>query len=132
MRYEEVKKYIYQNSPCPELNHHYDVHLYDNDGYIQLLEAAYRTYLETGLVKGQREFSTKVCGKTPSYISCMRARSRTPSLLVLNRILEDARLLHSGIEANKHFGQPYSENLNRAHGRLEALINTMEQVLVQV
>lgn len=129
MRYEEVRSYISSIQPCPELTHHNDVHIYDNSGYIQILDAAYRTYLDIKLVKGQKEFSTKICGKAPSYLSCMRARGRTPSLLVLDRILNDARLLRDGIRANKYYGSPHAPTLNSAQNALEALINTMEQVM---
>lgn len=129
MRYEEVRNYIRANQTCPELTHADGASASHHNGFIELLDAAYATYLNAGLVKGQKDFSTLVCGKAPSYLSCMRARGRTPSQLVLSHILNDARLLRDGILANKHYGSPHTPTLNNTCGALEALINTMEQML---
>ena len=94
-----------------------------------VLEIAYRVYSEEGIVRSQLEFSTSVLGKGPSYLSCMKARCRTPTRAMLERLLRHTRLFLFSCKRNPHLGKPHAHHLNKAHRRLEALANTIEEEL---
>lgn len=96
---------------------------------LELLELAYTVFSEAKIIKSQGEFSRTVLRMKPSYYSCMRARNRSPNTYIFERILHVARFYHRGIELNKHFNKPHAVSLNKAHTRLEALINTIEEAL---
>lgn len=95
-----------------------------------LMEIAYCIYFEEGMVASQKEFSTCVLGMGPSYYSSMRARRRTPKRTVLQRLLKHTRLFLFSCQGNPYIGQPNSVRLNKAHRRLNALANTIEQELI--
>jgi hypothetical protein len=130
MRYEEYKlnKLTHQYSPSPNPTSNFSAK--SNQSYIALLDIAYYAYRKFGLVKDQQQFSERVLGRAQSYLSCMRARKRTPSQPVLFHLLQDAKLQCNSIAANQHFGMPYAESLNRAHKEFAGLIRIMEEQLV--
>lgn len=130
MRYREIIESFVGKHYCPEVKYPDAANTTHNANYIELLDIAYKVYLDLGLIKGQQEFSVRIAGKAPSYLSCMKSRGRTPNRIVLVTVLNDARLLRDGIETNKHFGHDYAETLNGAHRKLVALVNTMEEQLV--
>jgi hypothetical protein len=51
-----------------------------------IIKSIYRLFRRGGLVRSQRQFSTEVCGRGPSYYSSSVARQRDASLGVLLRI----------------------------------------------
>ena len=59
----------------------------------------------------------------------MKARNRTPSQYVMERLLKDAKYHASSIATNKHFGAEYAIQLNNAHKQLQALVHAIEQTL---
>lgn len=131
MRYDEIqtpeRNYQQCLSPTPTNG----ISASHNNSYIELVCLAYYVYHKVGLSKDQQQFSTRVLGKSPSYLSCMKARRRTPTQLVLYRLLRDVRLQRDGLVASKHFGMTYAESLNRSHKELQALVRAMEDVLVE-
>lgn len=100
-----------------------------DDGYLYVLNLAYFVYHKFKLVKDQHQFSVRVLGKAPSYLSCMKARNRTPSIHVMERLLKDAKYQASSIASNNHFGAQYATQLNNTHKQLQALVHAVEQSL---
>lgn len=131
MRYHEVEPQTLPNQTCPSPTPTNDVSASPNNRYIQLVSLAFFVYHKVGLSTDQLDFTVRVLGKSPSYLSCMKARGRTPTQLVLHRLLHDVRLQRDGLAASKHFGMPYAQSLNRSHKELEALVKAMEGILVE-
>lgn len=121
MRYEEVQPKT-SNPAYPLLANQDDIYLY-------VLNLAYFVYHKVKLVKDQHQFSVRVLGKAPSYLSCMKARNRTPSRHVMERLLKDAKYQASSIAVNNHFGAEYATQLNNTHKQLQALAHAIEQTL---
>ena len=121
MRYQEVQPKI-SNPIYPLLTN-------QTDSYLYVLNLAYFVYHKVKLVKDQHQFSVRVLGKAPSYLSCMKARNRTPSRHVMERLLKDAKYQASSIVSNNHFGAEYATQLNKTHKQLEALVHAIEQTL---
>ena len=69
--------------------------LYPRACVISLLEMAYLVFLQERIVHSQWEFYRRILGKAHSYLSSMRARSREPKWAVLQRLLEQIRLVLS-------------------------------------
>lgn len=121
MRYEEVQNQQFnqiKSSPVSQ-----------DDNYLYVLNLAYFVYHKVKLVRDQHQFSVRVLGKTPSYLSCMKARNRTPSRHVMERLLKDAKYQATSIATNNHFGAEYATQLNKTHKQLQALIHAIEQTL---
>jgi hypothetical protein len=131
MRYDEIQTQQLKHQKCLSPTPTNGVSASHKNSYIELVCLAYYVYHKVGLSKDQQQFSTRVLGKSPSYLSCMKARRRTPTQLVLHRLLQDVRLQRDGFETNRHFGMPYAESFNRSHRELEALVKAMEDVLIQ-
>lgn len=131
MRYDEILTPDPDDQQCLSQTPTNGISTSHKNSYIELVCLAYYVYHKLGLSKDQQQFSTRVLGKSPSYLSCMKARRRTPTQLVLNRLLRDVRLQRDGLETSRHFGMPYAESLNRSHKELEALAKAMEEVLVE-
>ncbi|WP_162652129.1 DUF6626 family protein [Lentilitoribacter sp. Alg239-R112] len=121
MRYQEVQSEI--SNPA------YPLLVNQDDNYFYVLNLAYFVYHKVKLVKDQHQFSVRVLGKAPSYLSCMKARNRTPSRHVMERLLKDAKYQTSSIASNNHFGAEYSIQLNNTHKQLQALVHAIEQTL---
>lgn len=121
MRYEEVQPQISSQTPLLPVN--------QTDNYLYVLNLAYFVYHNVKLVRDQHQFSVRVLGKTPSYLSCMKARNRTPSRHVMERLLKDAKYQATSIATNNHFGAEYATQLNKTHKQLQALIHAIEQTL---
>ncbi|MEP3199155.1 MAG: DUF6626 family protein [Lentilitoribacter sp.] len=121
MRYKEVQSQQF-NQVKPVLAN-------QDDNYLYVLNLAYFVYHKVKLVKDQHQFSVRVLGKAPSYLSCMKARNRTPSQYVMERLLKDAKYQASSIASNNHFGAEYATQLNNTHKQLQALIHAIEQSL---
>lgn len=117
MRYEDVQPKI--SSPI------YSFHTDQTDSYLYVLNLAYFVYHKVKLVKDQHQFSVRVLGKAPSYLSCMKARNRTPSRHVMERLLKDAKYQATSIATNNHFGEDYATQLNNTHKQLQALVNAI-------
>lgn len=100
-----------------------------NKAETEILDIAYKVFRSCKLTANQQDFSVNILGKAPSYLSCMRARGRSPDISIFYRLLENTKLFRDGIELNQHFGNEYAENLNTAHRRLQALVNTLEEEL---
>ena len=121
MRYDDIKtEQISKSAPT---------HINQTDSYLYVLNLAYFVYHKVKLVKDQHQFSVRVLGKAPSYLSCMKARNRTPSRHVMERLLKDAKYQASSIVSNNHFGAEYATQLNKTHKQLEALVHAIEQTL---
>lgn len=123
MRYEEVQPQTSNQANQPDTN--------QTDSYLYVLNLAYFVYHKIKLVKDQHQFSVRVIGKAPSYLSCMKARNRTPSQYVMERLLKNAKYHASSIATNKHFGAEYAIQLNNAHKQLQALIHAIEQTMFE-
>lgn len=121
MRYEEVQSHTSNLPVQPYTN--------QNEDYLYVLSLAYFVYHKVKLVKDQHQFSVRILGKAPSYLSCMKARNRTPSRHVMERLLKDAKYQTSSIATNNHFGTEYATQLNNAHKQLQALVHAIEQTL---
>lgn len=121
MRYEEVQPQTSSQPVQPYTD--------QTDSYLYVLNLAYFVYHKIKLVKDQHQFSVRVLGKAPSYLSCMKARNRTPSRHVMERLLKDAKYQTSSIATNNHFGAAYAIQLNNAHKQLQALVHAIEQTL---
>ena len=59
----------------------------------------------------------------------MKARNRTPSRHVMERLLKDAKYQATSIATNNHFGEDYATHLNNTHKQLKALVHAIEQTL---
>lgn len=131
MRYHAKQTLALQHQTCPSPTPTNGVSGSPNNRYIQLVSLAYHVYYKVGLSTDQQDFSIRILGKSLNYPSCMKARGRTPTQLVLHRLLHDVRLKRDGLAASKHFGMPYAQSLNRSHKELEALVKAMEEVLIE-
>ncbi|MEO9458821.1 MAG: hypothetical protein ABJE63_08915 [Lentilitoribacter sp.] len=131
MRYHEVEPQTLPNQTCPSPTPKNGVSASHKNIYIELVSLAYYVYHKIGLSTDQQDFSVRILGKSRSYLSCMKARGRTPTQLVLHRLLHDVRLKRDGLAASRHLEMPYAKTLNRSHKELEALVKAMEEVLVE-
>lgn len=68
MRYEEIRNYIRSSRPCPELAHADGASASHHSGFIELLDAAYATYLNT-YVRYMRTWSTILRRSVP--VNCV-------------------------------------------------------------
>jgi hypothetical protein len=121
MRYQEVQSQRF-NQVQPLLAN-------QDDNYLYILNLAYFVYHKVKLVKDQHQFSVRVLRKAPSYLSCMKARNRTPSIHVMERLLKETKYQASSIASNNHFGAEYATQLNKTHKQLQALVHAIEQTL---
>ena len=128
MRYEEVQSKT-SSQAVQSFTQTNSLLANQTDSYLYVLNLAYFVYHKVKLVKDQHQFSVRVLGKAPSYLSCMKARNRTPSRHVIERLIKDAKYQTSSIATNSHFGAAYATQLNNAHKQLQALVHAIEQTL---
>lgn len=91
-----------------------------------VLGIAYKALFSGGFVDNQKEFSTKVLGKAPSYYSCMMARRRSPTLLVIRRLRDFVQNILQGFVGNPHLGTDYAVDLNTTHKNLVRVLRIIE------
>ena len=114
-----------------ELKQKREILLSDEDVELtgNILETAFRIFLQEKIVRNQQEFSKLILGMKPNYYSSMRARNRRPSDAVLENLLKQTKLFLFSCKRNPYFGEPRAKSLNRTHDRLDALANTISDEL---
>ena len=89
--------------------------------HTDILKLAFTIYRDYGLARSQSDFSTRILGMRPAYLSSMTARGRKPSWTVLARLRDNVAEQLTQFLINPHLGQPYAAHVNLAHRRLQVL-----------